>query len=383
MFTPDILLPGPTPVPVAIQQAMLTPMSDHRGSAFTPVLERVRHRLATLFEVGPSGGIAVLPASGTGALEATVQNFFQKGDAVLSVSTGAFGNRFRDVAQAHGLVVDPYTVPWGQAFDPAPVVSRIRQHQYRGILLTHNETSTGVINPIERLTAQMVSIPPAYRPLIVVDSISGVPAIPLPMQTWGVDVALAASQKGFMCPPGLALIAASGNGLKHLQQDRPHRFYFDLGPYFEDKLPYTPATSLIYGLDKSLELLAAEGSARRYQRHRLLGQMTRSFGHAVGWNPFVEEIVASPTVTSLGVPAGSSPTRVRARIAALGLQVAGGMGPWHDTAIRIGHVGAITPATLFAGLSIVAHVTPHPSRGLEAAWQVWHEDLDKEEPYDA
>lgn len=378
MFTPDILLPGPTPVPIVIQQAMLTPMTDHRASTFMPVLERVRLELSTLFDVDPNGGIAIVPASGTGALEAAVQNFFCAGDPVLSVSTGGFGNRFADVAEAHGLAVDRYSVPWGYAADAANVLYRLKQRDYRGILLTHNETSTGVINPLDMLASQIASDSTIHRPLVVVDSISGVPAVPMAMQRWGIDVVLAASQKGFMCPPGLAVIAASSQALQHLQQNRTHRFYFDLRPYFDGKLPYTPATSLVYGLDKSLELLKTEGPALRYHRHRLLGRMTRSFGSAAGWRPLVEESVASPTVTPLAVSDGNSPLIVRAQIAELGLQVAGGMGPWHDIAIRVGHVGAITPATLFAGLSVIAHVTPHPLPGLDAAWEVWHGDLDEE-----
>ncbi len=378
MFTPDILLPGPTPVPFAIQQAMLTPMTDHRGSTFTPVLERVRQRLGELFAVGPDGGAVVLPASGTGALEATIQNFFREDDAVLAVCTGAFGNRFAEIAELHGLLVDRYTVPWGQAFNPTHLLTLLDQRDYRGVLLTHNETSTGVINPIQTVLQQIKSWPQASRPLVVVDSISGVPAMPMAMHSWGIDVALAASQKGFMCPPGLAIIAAGARGLERLQEKRSHRFYFDLLPYFAGKLPYTPATSLVYGLDKSLEMLQEEGASVRYRRHQLLSQITRSFGEAAGWRPLVEASVASPTVTALEVPNGQSPNQIRTQIAALGLQVAGGMGPWHDTVIRIGHVGAIAPASLFAGLSIVAHVTPHPTRGLDAAWQRWHQEIDRE-----
>lgn len=376
MFTPDILLPGPTPIPMAIQQAMLTPMSDHRGDTFAPILQRVRQQLGILFDIDQDGGIAIVPSSGTGALEATVQNFFEAGDAVLSVSTGAFGDRFGDVAKAHGLAVDAHSVPWGQAFAPDAILSRISARAYRGLLLTHNETSTGVLNPIEQLAGLLSSIPRDRRPLVIVDSISGVPAVPVALADWHVDVVLAASQKGFMCPPGLAIIAASSRAVSRLHRDRVHRFYFDLCPYFQGHLPYTPATSLVYGLDKALDLLREEGSRARYRRHALLGQMTRVFGSAAGWRPLVDEAIASPTVTALMLPDGISPETIRAHLAHMGLQVAGGMGPWHQTAIRIGHVGAVTPASLFAGLGIMAHLTPSPLAGLDAAWTVWHQNTE-------
>lgn len=379
MFTPDILLPGPTPIPLSIQQAMLTPMSDHRADTFAPILKRAREALGRLFGIDQNGGIAIVPASGTGALEAAVQNFFEPGDAVLSVSVGAFGDRFRDIARAHGLAVDAYAVPWGQAFDPHAIMSHMAERPYLGILLTHNETSTGVLNPIKEMAHLLSSIPGDRRPLIIVDSISGVPAVPLTLADWNVDVVLAASQKGFMCPPGLALIGASSRALRRLQSDRSHRFYFDLHPYFAGGLPYTPATSLVYGLDRSLDLLKEEGSGHRYRRHALLGQMTRAFGLAAGWLPLVPAHIASPTVTALALPDGVSPNTIRSHLARMGLQVAGGMGPWHQTAIRIGHVGAITPASLFAGLGVMAHLTPSPIEGLDAAWNVWHENIDQEE----
>ncbi len=379
MYTPDILLPGPTPIPMSIQQAMLTPMSDHRANPFAPILERVRQGLGRLFGLDQSGGVAIVPASGTGALEATVQNFFEPGDAVLSVSVGAFGDRFGEVARAHGLAVETYRVPWGQAFDPDAILSQMAQRPYLGILLTHNETSTGVLNPIEEFAGQLASIPSDRRPLIIVDSISGVPAVPLALSDWGVDVVLAASQKGFMCPPGLSLIAASSRALGQLHGDRSRRFYFDLRPYFAGGLPYTPASSLVYGLDKSLDLLWEEGSENRYRRHALLAHMTRAFGIAAEWLPLVPAQIASPTVTALALPDGVSPKIIRAHLARMGLQVAGGMGPWHETSIRIGHVGAITPASLFAGLSIMAHLAPSPIEGLDAAWKVWHENMDQEE----
>lgn len=373
LFTTDILLPGPTPVPDRVQKAMMAAATDHRGHVFTPVADRVRERLHALFHLDAGGAVAVIPTTGTGGLEAAVQNFFQPGDPVLSVVTGAFGERVSAIAKAMGLAVDELTVPWGEAFDPAAVMSQVNSRRYRGILVTHNETSTGVLNPVEELGQALSAI--TDKPLYIVDSISGVPSIPLDMAGWGIDVAVAASQKGFMCPPGLGLVAVGSRARQKLEPARPGLYFFALTPYLEGQFPYTPAVSLWYGLDEALTLLEEEGEAARFARHRTLGRMARQFGMAAGFPPKVRRPEwGSPTVTPLTIPAGN-PAQIRRQLATYGLQIAGGMGAWHHEAVRIGHVGAVGPSDLFAGLSIFAHVVPHPAPALEAAWSVWHDAL--------
>lgn len=370
LFPPDLLLPGPTPVPDAVERAMLTPMSDHRGSVFEAVRVRVLAKLAQIFHMNEDDRIAILPASGTGTLEAVCQNFLSPGDRVLAVITGMFGRRFAEAAEAQGLAVDRMEVEWGTAFDVGEVLAKITSHDYHAVLVTHNETSTGVTNPVERLGAALHGATDA--PLYLVDSISGVPSLPLFMDQPGIDVILAASQKGFMCPPGLGLVAAGPRALQRLPQDRPGRYYFDLRPYFEGHFPYTPAVSLWYGLDAALDLLLEEGEAPRYARHRLLGQMTRAFGSAGGFPPIVDEASASGTITSLRAPEGVTPQAIRQQAAARGLQIAGGLGPWQATAFRIGHVGAVSPQMLYAGLAVLAHQSAQPEAALEAAFRVWH-----------
>lgn len=356
-----ILLPGPTPVPAQVQQAMLTPMSDHRGSTFQRVQQDVLNRLAELFSAPDSTHVAVLPATGTGGLEAAVQNFFEPGDRVLAVQTGLFGQRFADVAEAHGLAVERLSFPWGSAFDVNAVMERVKGT--RGILVTHNETSTGVENPLAELAQKFSGSQP--RPLVVVDSISGVPALPLPVGH-GVDVIVAASQKGFMCPPGLALVVLSDEARAMLKDSRRGRFYFDLRPYVEGRLPYTPAISLWYGLQAALIMLDEEGSATRLARHQFLRDMTRAVGAAGGLELMVEERWASPTVTALGLPVDTPPGDLRRRLELRGLQIAGGLGPWHERVIRIGHVGAVDAGDLAGGLAVLASELPRPGDALMA-----------------
>lgn len=356
-----ILLPGPTPIPVQVQQAMLTPMSDHRGSPFQSVQNEVLKRLADLFSAPSPAHIAVLPATGTGGLEAAVQNFFEPGDRVLAVQTGLFGQRFADVAQAHGIEVERLSFPWGSAFDVNVVMERAKGT--RGILVTHNETSTGVENPLAELAEKFSGNNP--RPLVIVDSISGVPALPLAVGH-GIDVIVAASQKGFMCPPGLALVVLSDEAREQLKETRKGRFYFDLKPYLDGRLPYTPAISLWYGLKAALTLLDEEGSTARLARHRFLRDMTRTVAAAGGLELMVQDRWASPTVTALGLPDHLSPLELRRRLEARGLQIAGGLGPWHDRGIRIGHVGALDAIEVAGGLALLALEMPRPADALMA-----------------
>lgn len=374
IYPPQILLPGPTPVPPSVDLAMQRAMSDHRGAVFTQVKDHVTNQLEALFQVGAQGGVAVIPTTGTGALEAAIQNFFNPGDHIIGVSTGAFGERFVAVAEKMGVVVRHIRVPYGQSFDPRHIVETVEEEtDIKGILVTHNETSTGVLNPVGEL-ARLLKTMPAH-PVLVVDSISGVPSVPLTIEKDGVDVIIAASQKGFMCPPGLGILAVSARARELILKERPGRLFFDLQPYLAGQFPYTPAVSLWNGLEEALNLLEAEGVEPRLARHRLLSRMTRAFGAAAGMEPAVEPAIASPTVTALHVAQGFTPLDFKNQAAQLGLQIAGGMGPWHHEMVRIGHVGAVMPNQLLEGLATLAHLLPQGLDGVQASWNIWHEDI--------
>ncbi|MCY0880431.1 MAG: aminotransferase class V-fold PLP-dependent enzyme, partial [Firmicutes bacterium] len=270
-----------------------------------------------------------------------------------------------------GARVIVHAVEWGQPFDPRIIAQIAQEHRVQAVLVTHNETSTGILNPVEELGALLASQPD--HPLLLVDSISGVPSIPLHVDQPGIDVIIAASQKGFMCPPGLGIIAANAAARHRISESPDHRYYFDLRPYFDDQFPYTPAVSLWYGLQAALELLDEEGEDLRAARHVLLSRMTRAFGAHAGWEPMVSNnAAASPTVTALRV---SDPAALKKAAQSQSLQIAGGMGPWHSIAVRIGHVGAVSPSMLFAGLGVLAHFAPQGESGLIAAWNIWHEFL--------
>jgi alanine-glyoxylate transaminase/serine-glyoxylate transaminase/serine-pyruvate transaminase len=374
---PKLFLPGPTPVPMAIWQAMLTPMSNHRGREITELHASLRERLKRLWST--SGPVVILPASGTGGLEALLANAVAPSETVLAVSAGAFGDRFGQIAERLGMGVEWLRRPWGEAVDPDDVATELRRRRYAAVLLTHNETSTGVLHPLRDLARAAR----AHVPLILVDSISGSPAVPLDIQGYGVDAVVTGTQKGFMLPPGLAMIGLGEDAPAKLK-GRPS-LYMDFKPYMAGDWPYTPALSLLHGLDRSLELLAAETEPVRYRRHRLMSAMVRAGAEAAGFRPVVRSEAASPTVTALEPPEGITPKALRAWCQAHGAVLAGGQGAWKDRIVRIGHVGATGPLDVLAVLGVmelaVCHLSGrHPDGSASrAALDVWHRTLNNPE----
>ena len=205
-FEPNLRIPGPTGLPPSVREAGARQMINHRGPEFAAMLERILTGMKPYF--GTSSDIAMITTAGTGGLEAAVVNSLSPGDRVLAVSIGSFGDRFAKIARAYGADVTKIDVEWGQAADPADLRDALRQDAgYRAVLLTHNETSTGVMNPIPELAAVVHELAPDA--LILVDSVSGLGAVPFEMDAWGVDVVVTGSQKAWMAAPGLAMIAAS------------------------------------------------------------------------------------------------------------------------------------------------------------------------------
>ena len=229
------------------------------------------------------------------------------------------------------------------------VAARLRVRPARGLLMVHNETSTGRLQPVAAWAeAARAALPDI---LCVADAISSVPSAPLDMDAAGIDVALAASQKGFMAPPGLGLVALGARALEALRKERPGRMYFDLPGYVDHHWVSTPVIAHWYALEASLALLAEEGDEARYARHAAMGRLVRAAGRAMGLTPLAPEDAASPTVTVLGVPQGLTAPRVIAQARLYGAALAGAMGPWADRAVRIGHVGAVTPLDMMAAVS--------------------------------
>lgn len=389
-----LFLPGPTPLPWAVAQAGARPMTDPRTDGFTELASATLGAIARM--AGTTGQATAVPATGTGALEALCQNLFQPGDPVLVLVAGAFGKRFADVARRQGLAVDTLEVPMGDvptveaigaALEKGPTASS--HATFRGLLMTHNETSTGVLLPVSAFARRAREIHPDL--LCVVDSISGFPSIPLDMDESGIDAAAAASQKGFMAPPGLAIVVLGPRGVSSCLAERTGRFYFDLGPFLKGHFPYTAPVSLWYALAEGVRLLEEEGQAARTARHVVLGQMARASGTALSVPPRAPEASASPTVTALQLPEGLSPGTLRAEMARQGVRIAGAMGAWSGDTVRIGHVGAVLPVDLMGAVAaledaLIRHDhsvgrTPpfRPGDGVRAAFLKLHHAFEEAE----
>jgi len=294
--------------------------------------------------------VFVWPGSGTGALECALVNCFSPGDRVLSLPMGAFGERWAEIAEAFGLQVERFAVPYGRAPDPAEVAARLEEDRrgpgprFAGVLVTFNETSTGVLVDLPALAAAVR----AHGALLLVDAVSGLGGADLQMDAWGVDVVATGSQKALMTPPGLAAVAFGPRAWEASQSARLPRAYWDWRPYKEKPLdpPYTPAVSLLYELDASLRRILAEGLPAVFARHLALREVARAGFRAAGFPLLASERDASPTVTAALLPEGLSFAALSQALERRGVTVGAGMGPLRGKIVRIGHMGGLAAEDL-------------------------------------
>lgn len=344
----NLRVPGPTPVPLAVLVAQTQPMINHRGPEFSAIMKRVTLRLQYFFQT--ASPVLTYPASGTGGQECAIVNLFSPGDHVVAIVIGSFGDRLASIAEAYGLQVTRIEFPWGQAADLATVETRLKDlAPYKGVLMTHNETSTGVTNDIQALAELVRSLNPGA--LIVVDAVSSLSCIPLEMDLWGLDVVFTGSQKGWMIPPGLMMIAASSRAWEANKTARLPRFYFDwrLSRKQMDNWqhPTTPPVSLFYALDVALEMMLAEGREAIFERHHRAGEYVRGRAKAMGLELLADHRYASDTVTAIKLP---SEIDAKALLGTIRQEdrivLASGQGPLKGKIFRVGHLGFFTEADL-------------------------------------
>jgi aspartate aminotransferase-like enzyme len=366
--TPNLRIPGPTPVPPDILEAVAHPMVNHRGPEFAALISRVAERLKDFFET--SNDVLILSTSGTGGLESAVVNTLSPGDKVLSVSIGAFGERFAAIADAHGAEVVPLQYEWGQAARAEDVRQALQEHPgVKAVLVTHNETSTGVTNPLEEIAEALRSQEPGpgsqeLGPLVLVDAVSSLGAIPFETDGWGLDVVVTGSQKGWMVPPGLAFVSMSERAWRAYEQARMPRFYFDLGRHRDSlpkgQTPWTPAMSIFFGLDVALERMAEEGTERIFSRHASIARMVRSGVKEMGLELLCEdERFASDTVTAIKVPEGVDVSALRTLMEdEHDVVLAGGQGKLQGKIFRIGHLGLVEEEDIRDALQSLEEALP-------------------------
>ncbi|HKE37861.1 MAG TPA: alanine--glyoxylate aminotransferase family protein [Candidatus Baltobacteraceae bacterium] len=350
-----LLLPGPVPVAQPVLEAMGRPMINHRGPEFAEMLARIERGLKPVF--GTTGDVALLGSSGTGAMEAAFVNLFSPGDVVLSCPIGVFGKRFGSIAQTYGCIVETLDTPAGSALDPQALRARLEADtgkKIAGVLLTHNETSTGVQNDMDALASALR----AHGAITLVDSISGLGASEFRMDDWGYDVVVTASQKAFAAPPGIAMFAASQRAWERMERAAVPRFYFDARKAREfaknGQTPWTPPISIIYALEVALERYHAEGQTAVFMRHANYARAIRAALEALGLTIFSRPGAHSVTVVAAyppdGVDASALLKRLRERY---GVVLSGGQGEFAGKIVRFGTMGDVTEGDIIGAIGAI------------------------------
>jgi len=358
----QLRIPGPTPCPPEVLEAMSKQMINHRGKEFGEMINRITAKMKDLFQT--KNDLYILTGSGTGGLEAAVVNMLSPGDKVLSASNGVFGNRFADIAEGCGVDVTRLRFEWGKPVDPDEVRKALKTDpKIKAVLLTHNETSTGVTSDLRAVAAVINE----FDKLILVDAISSLGCIELKTDAWKCDVVITGSQKGWMVPPGLAMVSISERAWKVHAQAKIPRFYWDFTKaksYFEKgQTPWTPCISIFFALDVSLDLMLEEGLNNIFTRHAKLGDMTRKGVKSLGLTLFpADEKYASNTVTAVKGSDKFDPPKLQKILREeYKVVVSGGQGDLTGKIFRIGHLGWVTEADIKETLSAIGKALPKAS----------------------
>ncbi len=331
-----LLAPGPTPIPPEVLQAMALPIIHHRTPEFEALLADVRRDLRLVFQC--RNEVLMFAASGTGAMEGAVVNTLSPGDQVVVIRGGKFGERWAEICEAYGVRVFPVDVPYGKSVDPGTVADVLkREPGVRAVFATHSETSTGAVHDVQALAA----IVGATDALLVVDAITSLGVMDLPMDAWGVDLVVAGSQKAVMLPPGLAFAGLSDKAWARVPESRLPKYYFNFTSerkaIEKNQSAYTPAVSLVVGLREALRLILAEGLPNVFARHDRLARATRAGVQALGLELFAEH--PGCACTAVKAPAGIESGAIVKGYRKRGITIAGGQGSMKGKIFRIAHMG--------------------------------------------
>ncbi len=353
-----LMIPGPTPVPNSILEILARPPIGHRSTEFSSILTSVCKDLQTLAQT--KNDAFVLTGSGTLAMEAAISNTISPGDKVLCLITGVFGERWANIAQAYGTQVERLVYPSGTPVDVEQLADRLsadKEKSIKAVTVTHNETSTGVLNDLR----QIGHLIKKHGALSLVDAVTSFGAINVPMDEWHIDVMVTGSQKALMLPPGLSMIFFGGRAWAAQAVCKSPRFYLDLSRYKKslaaNTVPYTPNVSFVCALQKSLELIQEEGLAAVQVRHFKLRAMLRSGLRAMGLKLFVDDDFASPTITAILPPNNVSVADIRQALKQdFNIVVADGQEALQSKIFRIGHMGYVFERDILMTIACVHSV---------------------------
>lgn len=348
-----LMIPGPTPVPEQALLAMAKHPIGHRSGDFSQIMAEVTDNLKWLHQT--QNDVLILTASGTGAMEAGMINFLSRGDRVLCGCNGKFGDRWAEVAKAYGLNVEVISAEWGQPLDPEQFREKLEadtEKQIKAVILTHSETSTGVLNDLETINRHVKAHGEA---LIIVDTVTSLGATSVPVDQWELDVVASGSQKGYMIPPGLGFVAVSPKAWEAYKSADLPRYYLDLELYrkaaAKNSNPFTPPVNLFFALQAALKMMKQEGLENIFARHQRLTKMTRAAIAGLNLPLLAPDEVASNAVTAVR-PGSVDAEKIRSVMKKqFDIALAGGQDHLKGQIFRIGHLGFVTERDLLTGIT--------------------------------
>lgn len=335
-----LMTPGPTPVPPEVLLTQAAPIIHHRTPDFSAALTQAVKGLKYIFQT--EGDVLLFASSGTGAMEASIANTFCAGDSVIVCRNGKFGDRQKQIAEVYGLNVIDLKYEWTEVVKPGDVAAALEANPgVRGVVVTQSETSSGVLNDVKAIGEIVRDYPDT---VLIVDSITGIGAVECKTDEWGLDVVMTGSQKGLMLPPGLAAVSVSEKAWRAYERSTLPKFYFDWMKYKKnldkDTTPFTPAVSLVLGLNVAVKMIMDEGLENTIARHAKLAEATRKGCEALGLKLFAPPEGRGNAVTPVWVPEGIDGKKIVSVLKnKYGITIAGGQDDYAGKIFRVGHLG--------------------------------------------
>ena len=334
-----MFVPGPVDVAPEILSAQTKPMLPHRSKEFEEIFHRASNKARELFYT--QSRVFLVTASGTGCQEAAIRNLVH--DRVLNCVNGSFSGRWFEVSTSNGKKADKIEVPWGQPVLPEMVAEAIQKEKYDAITIVHNETSTGVMNPVKEIAAVVHDLSPDT--MVCVDAVSSLGGAKIEMDAWGIDLLLTSSQKALALPPGLALCGVNERAMERAASVANRGWYFDLVRMEKHRTsnstPATPAMSLIFALDLQLDRILAEGLEARFERHSAMANRSREWAEQKGWPLLAPQGYRSQTLTVVENPPTFDLSALNKFMAPKDIRLANGYGSLKGKTFRIAHMGEI------------------------------------------
>jgi aspartate aminotransferase-like enzyme len=375
-----LMIPGPTPVPEQVLLALSKHPIGHRSGEFSEIMGEVTQNLKWLHQT--QNDVLVLTVSGTGAMEAGIINFLSPGDRVLVGCNGKFGDRWALMSAAFGLEVDKITADWGKPLDTEQFREKLAadtEKKIKAVIITHSETSTGVLNDLETINRHVKNHGEA---LMIVDAVTSLGAVNIPIDAWGIDVVASGSQKGYMIPPGLGFVSVSSKAWEAYKTAKLPRFYLDLGAYkkaaAKNSNPFTPPVNLVLALQVALRMMQKEGLESIFARHQRLMRATRDAVKALSLPLFAPDEAASPAITAVA-PVSVESEQIRSVMKKrFDIALAGGQDDFKGKIFRIGHLGFVSDRDILAAIGALeatlwelGYESMIPGAGVAAAARVF------------